>query len=218
MDKNKTYINVASGSNVISGYINIDNSIFLLLSYLPMYMVSFFFKKHYDIISLFREARKKHTLYRRDCRKDLTMFSSGSVDHIVCSHFLEHLYQNEVEIVLKGFRRILKNDGTMHIVLPDLSKQIAKYLKNKKEKNVNAADVFVSETEFTHVNRKSFIYNLMTLIGSFGMQHFWMYDYDSFHKILVKNGFEVIDKEKVPDSEYKSDDKGAFSIFVKKGI
>ena len=93
MDKNKTYINVASGSNVISGYINIDNSIFLLLSYLPMYMVSFFFKKHYDIISLFREARKKHTLYRRDCRKDLTMFSSGSVDHIVCSHFLEHLYQ-----------------------------------------------------------------------------------------------------------------------------
>ena len=46
-----------------------------------------------------------------------------------------------------------KNDSTMHLVLPDLSKQIAKYVKNKKEK-VNAADIFVSETEFTHVNRE----------------------------------------------------------------
>ncbi len=216
MDQNKTYINVASGSNVISGYINIDNSIFLLFSYLPMAMCRLFLKKHCSIISLFKEARSIHKLYRLDCRKDLTMFSDESVDHIVCSHFLEHLYQNEVEIVLKGFRRILKDDGTMHIVLPDLSKQVAKYVKNTKDGNLDAADIFVSETEFTHMYRKGIVFNLMTLFGSFGMQHLWMYDYNSFHKLLAKNGFEVIDKEKVPDFEYKSDDKGAFSIFVKK--
>jgi hypothetical protein len=45
---------------------------------------------------------------------------SGSMDALYSSHNIEHLYPYEVEIALKEFRRVLKDDGFAVITCPDL--------------------------------------------------------------------------------------------------
>jgi len=210
-----TYLNVASGASVIEGYINIDNSIFLMLSY---YSVFKFIvpKKYHSNIESYVSARKKATVIRRDCRKDLLIYANNSVDHIVCSHFLEHLYPSEVQEVLTGFYRILKNGGTLHLVLPDLSLQIDQYLRNKEKGLNNAADIFITSTEFSSMNKPEWLFKLLTFFGMFGLKHLWMYDYNSMLEVVLKYNFILTDKINTPSSDFKKFDIDAFSIFVKK--
>jgi predicted SAM-dependent methyltransferase len=52
--------------------------------------------------------------------KDMSQFTDRSVDVIYGSHILEHVSQNEILPTLKGFYRILKNNGSLMISVPDL--------------------------------------------------------------------------------------------------
>ncbi len=61
-----------------------------------------------------------HVDYLGDCR-DLSQFSSESVDEVYASHVLEHLdYNRELIAVLSEIRRILKPGGSVYISVPDL--------------------------------------------------------------------------------------------------
>lgn len=51
---------------------------------------------------------------------DLSAVTSGSVDAIVSSHNIEHLYPHEVPQALAEFVRVLKDDGMLLISCPDL--------------------------------------------------------------------------------------------------
>ena len=51
---------------------------------------------------------------------DMSKVESGSVDAIYSSHNIEHVYPHEVPIVLNEFFRVLKKDGIVVVVCPDL--------------------------------------------------------------------------------------------------
>jgi SAM-dependent methyltransferase len=51
---------------------------------------------------------------------DMNQVKSESMDAVYSSHNIEHVYPHEVEIVLKEFLRVLKNDGFVIIECPDL--------------------------------------------------------------------------------------------------
>ena len=51
---------------------------------------------------------------------DMSKVESGSVDAIYSSHNIEHVYPHEVPIVLNEFFRVLKEDGIVVVVCPDL--------------------------------------------------------------------------------------------------
>ena len=51
---------------------------------------------------------------------DLSAIEDASVDAIWCAHCLENLFAHEVPLALAGFRRILREDGFVCIVVPDL--------------------------------------------------------------------------------------------------
>jgi len=51
---------------------------------------------------------------------DMSAVETGSVDAIYSSHNIEHVFPHEVPIVLREFHRVLKDDGMVVLVCPDL--------------------------------------------------------------------------------------------------
>ena len=51
---------------------------------------------------------------------DMSLVETGSVDAIYSSHNIEHVFPHEVPIVLREFHRVLKDDGMVVLVCPDL--------------------------------------------------------------------------------------------------
>lgn len=63
-------------------------------------------------------ADYKHIDFRCDVRK-LTKFKDESVDLIYASHVIEYFDLEEVRIVLKEWRRVLKKGGILRLAVPD---------------------------------------------------------------------------------------------------
>ena len=51
---------------------------------------------------------------------DMSAVETGSVDAIYSSHNIEHVFPHEVPIVLREFHRVLKDDGMVVLICPDL--------------------------------------------------------------------------------------------------
>lgn len=60
---------------------------------------------------------------------DMSVVPSGSIDAIVSSHNIEHLYPHEVPLALAEFVRVLKPDGLVLITCPDLHSVCAQVAK-----------------------------------------------------------------------------------------
>ncbi len=62
---------------------------------------------------------------------DMSAVPSGSVDAIVSSHNIEHLYPHEVPVALAEFVRVLKDDGLLLITCPDLQSVCARVARGE---------------------------------------------------------------------------------------
>ncbi len=60
---------------------------------------------------------------------DMSAVPSSSIDAIVSSHNIEHLYPHEVPLALAEFVRVLKPDGLVLITCPDLQSVCAQVAK-----------------------------------------------------------------------------------------
>lgn len=52
--------------------------------------------------------------------RELTSLSGAKYDAVYCSHNLEHYYRHDAKKVLNGFHHVLKDDGFVHIRVPDM--------------------------------------------------------------------------------------------------
>lgn len=215
MSNKKVYLNVASSTYVLRDFINLDNHIFIsFLSY--KWLVKWFLSpKRLTFFNSYYEAAKKAILFKYDCRKPLP-FENNSVDHILCSHFLEHVYFEECCNILEDYYRVLKVGGTVHIVLPDIEDMVRQYQINKQLGDSDAANKLMTVSLLSNKSRGSLIYRLLEFQGGFGLQHRWMYDYESISKKLIEKGFKLIDKNnKTPSDDFRINDK-SIHIFCKK--
>ena len=57
---------------------------------------------------------------------DMSAVATGSIDAIVSSHNIEHLYPHEVPVALAEFVRVLKDDVMVLITCPDLQSVCAR--------------------------------------------------------------------------------------------
>jgi FkbM family methyltransferase len=69
--------------------------------------------------------------------RELGTLSEGSYDSIYCSHNLEHYHHHDVARVLAGFCHVLKDDGFVHMRVPD----IAWLMREVAEKDLDIGDV-----------------------------------------------------------------------------
>jgi len=101
----------------------------------------------------------------------------NSVSYIYSSHMLEHFYYEDAKIMLLESKRVLKNDGIIRIVVPNLKEFINDYLKGDK---LSLIGIFITRIR---LKGKS---------GSVFHQHKFMYDFDLLSELLKECGFQNI--------------------------
>lgn len=201
----KIWLNVASSIYVLEDFVNLDNHIFLQIAKFNRLFGWMLPKKYKGLYNEYVEANKKALLVRQDCRKTLAL-PDNSVDHILCSHFLEHVFPDEMEKITKDFYRVLKKNGTLHVIVPDINEQVKTYIKKRDEGLPAAADDFITDTLLSKQTRGTFKYRLLELSGGFGLQHRWMYNSASMTKKIRDIGFEILDKNETPSKSYREND------------
>lgn len=169
-------VNFGCGANTApkdSGYVNVDGSLTVRLAKLPL--PANFFGQRADFVRIIRANR---ILCRTASRLE---FPANSLDGFYASHVLEHLPQRECEDLLMRLLGWLKPSGVARVVLPDLKRSAAAYVAG-----ATSASQFVASTRLAEDG-------LRWWERFFGhSQHRWMYDADSFSRLLTRLGFRDV--------------------------
>lgn len=197
------WLNVASSTDVLEGFVNLDNHPFMRLLPFAALVRPFLPRKHHALFDRYRQARAKARLVRHDCRRRLR-FRDGTVDHILCSHFLEHVYPSEAESILADFRRVLRPGGTLHVIVPDLAVLASRYAEARKRGEAGAADEFVRESLLSRPTPGTIKYRWLEFRGGFGLQHRWMYDRESMTARVKDAGFEILAENTTPSAAFRA--------------
>ena len=200
----RVWLNVASSTYVIDHFINLDNHIvFQLLPFYPL-LRPFLSPPKRAWFQEFKSAKARATLVRNDCRKRLP-FAAESVDHIICSHFLEHVYPDQAMLILQDFRRVLKPGGTLHVVVPSLDDLIDSY-RAASPSDPDAADRLLELSILSHMTRPSLRARILEFLGFEGMKHRWMYTRRSMSTRLESLGFRLLSENTTPSAQVRAND------------
>lgn len=195
-------LNLGCGNNTPEGWINIDGSWNVLLAKWP------FFRRFLKILHLIpssvSDVRWESNIIFHDVRKNLP-FADGTVDIIYSSHLIEHLYLSESKVHLKDCYRVLKKEGIIRIVVPDLKFIISEYIKNSENDKLVKADILCKKLLMRAEDppRGSFMYRLYTCMKDLH-SHKWQYDADSLIYHVKNAGFRNVNEcsfleSKIPD-------------------
>ena len=111
-------------------------------------------------------------------------FNDGSIDVIYSSHMMEHLHRDDAINFIRECYRVLRPNGILRLVMPDLRINIKNYLKS------NDADKFIEDLLIQPPKTKN-ITDLLKLYFSGGFrEHQWMYDEGSLIKLLLSCSFK----------------------------
>lgn len=108
--------------------------------------------------------------------KDLSLFSSNSMNRIYASHVLEHINSKDAEIALQEMYRVLKPKGELFIVVPDLL-VLSQFL----------------ETEFSQT-AIDIMYGVNRPLNDWNPQHQYGYTKTSLRELLLKTKFTEIEE------------------------
>ena len=130
MDKKVLKINIGCGPDgQFDDFVNIDNSKAVLLGRFP-YIKKLLYKL--NIIDFDKYKANWNGVLRCDVSKRIP-FKTESVDKIYSSHFLEHIPPEKGFIVLKECFRVLRKNGVLRLVVPDLLLCAEKYVRQSQE-------------------------------------------------------------------------------------
>lgn len=177
--------NIGCGQTPTAGWRNFDNSASLLLARVPflpwiLCRTGLIAESQYAFIQFARTQRLEYA----DAVKGLPL-ASGAVEVIYSSHMFEHLDRDEASAFLDEAKRVLRPGGIIRLVVPDIAKQVDKYIESKD------ADAFLASTHLTRLRPKTVVDHLRTLIVG-TRHHQWMYDGDSLSKLLSSKGFRNV--------------------------
>lgn len=127
--------------------------------------------------------------YVCDISKEKLPFDDNSVDCIYFSHCLEHIIEERHAFVLSEMKRVLKSDGILRVVVPDMDLAINSIFKERKKGNPIIMKSML---------RWWFDYDLDD-DGNPVLSHVTGFDCDSLKKLLKDNGFKKIIKKSYVD-------------------
>lgn len=212
-------VNLGCGLQALPDWINLDISYNIWLSKHPalknlLYKIGLMDKRSYD-------HKWPKYIKRYDIRKRL-YFEDNSIDFIYTSHFIEHITKEEAVMILKECYRVLKPQGLIRIVVPDLEIYAKRYLMRdlaffEQKEGECAADRFLISLGLGHQKIKPLSRRLYERFVE-DTQHKWMWDFDSLTHTLDSCGFTNIKKTKfrqgrVPDIEIL-DNRPKESLYV----
>lgn len=175
----KLLVNLGSGPSGIKGWDNLDWGLLPLINKFPIIP---------KILCNFGLLNKNYLVVWPKIRLcDITKklpYKDNSVDFVYCSHVLEHFDKWQTLNILRESNRIMKKDGVMRIVLPDLEKVFEVYRKEGPNEFCRVMWGFekdVSPSSFINLIQRRFI-----------RLHQWMYDKKSFEDVVKSVGFKKI--------------------------
>jgi len=188
-------LNLGSGRRVIPGWINIDIHPLIPLSKIPG--ATWLLFKLGLIPEVAYKMKWPPEMLWHDVRKGLP-FGDETVDYIYASHFFEHFRVDEAEKILVECRRVLKPEGILRIVLPDLEILARKYVEKDREfyrkikPGRELTDAFLDLLNFfpSKLSRRVFP----------GQYHLWMYDFESLSTLLKKCRFSRVERKKFAET------------------
>ena len=138
---------------------------------------------------------------------------NSTCETIFCSHVIEHIPNYKFEKVLLEFNRVLKKDGIVRILSPDLfllakayvEKDQTFYKKLLEEDENLRTDLGYGGTFMNCIvspGQDTVVFNnsLSEFIG--GLGHIYLYDFEMLKALLEKYGFYQIKQKKMGESEF----------------
>lgn len=119
--------------------------------------------------------------------------ADGSVRHIHCEHFLEHLQFEDALSFLKDCHRILAPGGTMRIIVPNAERYMVAYSTNDT--------AFFEQLEHlggttTALRPKNMVCNQAFRMGG---DHLFCWDLETLEHAANKIGFRTVQKSSIND-------------------
>jgi predicted SAM-dependent methyltransferase len=115
-------------------------------------------------------------------------WADDSVHVIYCSHMLEHFDREQGERFLRECRRVLRPDGVIRIVVPDLSVYVRRYSSGELK-----AECLLEEMDVLFPVHRSPLKRLLAPFVSY--PHKCMYDREALLRVMRKVGFECEERE-----------------------
>ncbi len=187
-------LNLGSGTKQPEGWINVDYSLGARLNKVPFYN---FINRRFKIFDKdgSGNVRDWSKTFIHNLNKKLP-WSDGSVDIIYTSHTLEHFSKEEGLALLKECRRVLKKDGIVRVIVPDLKYHVLEYTSG----NVKGDD-FIKSLGVLYTAKEGFLKKLLLPITQF--PHRCMYDTETLVQVLQSLGFSATEmppfKSAIPD-------------------
>jgi predicted SAM-dependent methyltransferase len=185
-------VNLGSGPTHYDGWIEYDGSLNILLSRLPMvkrFLLRLGLLNSSHQINWDRQIKRANIVNLE--------FAPNSISNFYLSHVLEHVYVRESQKILVNVYSGLKPGGLVRICSPDYDKIISKYLIEKTQDELLAANTF-EESLLSHPQvRPSGIEKIRRSLG--GHIHYW----HPFKTQLI-NQLRVAGFENITEHEYKS--------------
>ena len=175
-------INVGCGQFPTPGWENFDNSFSVRLAKAP-FLCDFLAK-----MGIIGESQKQFIRFAYTANikyanaTQRIPLSAGSVDVLYSSHILEHLDRRGARRFLAEARRVIKSQGIIRIVVPDIGLIVKQYISS------GDADAFINKTMMASPNPQTVLDRMRYLfVGN--RHHLWMYDGHSLCLLLVECGF-----------------------------
>ncbi len=201
-------LNIGCGYlNTPKNWVNIDNSFSARIAKYPLakkflYKVKILPKRLYEL-------SWPDNIMVCDLKKRLP-FEDSTVKYIYTSHLLEHLTRNEGEFLLNECYRVLRDEGVIRIIVPDLQTKIGSYISKMKQIEVEnidpdiaPADEFLEGMGMYDAGGNSdpfWVRFVKTFQGNKNL-HKWLYDSYSLSLKLKGFGFVKIVQKEYLDSQ-----------------
>jgi len=169
-------LNLGCGSQLAEGWINVDYSVGARFSKIPFFH---FLNRKFRLFDM--DWNKQ--IYLHDLTKTFP-WSDSTVDVIYSSHTLEHFSKTAGRNFLTECHRVLRRDGIIRIIVPDLRWYIFDYLEGG-----TPADEFVEKLGVLYESDKSSIKSRLAPFLKF--PHKCMYDGPRLQEILNDIGFDA---------------------------
>lgn len=160
-----------------------------------------------------------------DARKPLP-WPAEAFDAVYSSHFLEHLYRDEAQRLLRECFRVLKPGAPCRMLVPDLRTFVDEYVKdcaNGKDAGQTTAGADPARRlcerllmHEPHAPKGGLLHRLYYVLGDFH-PHKWMYDEPSLVLMMSEAGFEGSRRRSFLDSEVPMLDKVEFESRIVNG-
>ncbi|GAA6615451.1 class I SAM-dependent methyltransferase [Scytonema sp. NUACC26] len=174
-------LNLGCGSHTPSGWVNVDYALGAWIAKLPVFSL---INKIFKIINI----DWSDEIFMHDLRKKFP-WEDNSVDVVYSSHTLEHLSRTEGQHFLRECYRVLKPNGVIRIVVPDLNAIINKYTQG-----AIAADEVLEQLYVSYESPKDGVLK-QKLAPFIRFPHKCMYDTPTLLQIVSDIGFEVASKQ-----------------------